>query len=534
MKKITLIPIIIFICLLFFYFGFLKREKTELKLVTVSRGNILQEVSESGQIQRGESFNLSFKNSGRIQKINVKVGDKIRAGDVLAELDKIQLISQLSEAEANLELAKIKLNKLLAGATTEEINIAKAAVENAQISLKVAKQNLEDIKLSSQSSLKSAYESAITILDDSLIKIFNAFTTVEVLQKNYFQGNDQASISVKEAKEVIFDAHNKAKSCLDYAKKNFYYEDIDQCLSQTKKLLDNVSNSLRIVREACQEGNYQEKISSTEKTNLDNQRTSIATALINLTNAQQNISSIKTTNILNVNSAQGKVELAEGQLKASQEELNKLISPPRQEDVDLANSQLKQAQAQVQLLENQIADCQLKSPVDGQVVKIEKRVGETVQPAFDKAVIVILPAVSFEIKVDIYEEDVVKINSGDPVDISLVAFPEKIFKGKVRSINPAEKIINGVVYYEVIIDFEEMPENLKSGMTADVVIKTAFKENVLLLPSDAIQKKDGKNIVEVLKNGKIEEREIKIGLKGSQGMTEIVSGLSEGEKVILR
>jgi len=91
-----------------------------------------------------------------------------------------------------------------------------------------------------------------------------------------------------------------------------------------------------------------------------------------------------------------------------------------------------------------------------------------------------------------------------------------------------------VVYYEITIDFEEVPEGVKPGMTADLVIKVDFKENVLIIPEKAAQKKDNRVIVEVLRNEVIEERDIEIGLRGSDDMVEVISGLNEGEKIILR
>jgi len=71
-------------------------------------------------------------------------------------------------------------------------------------------------------------------------------------------------------------------------------------------------------------------------------------------------------------------------------------------------------------------------------------------------------------------------------------------------------------------------------MTADVVIKTASKENVLTVPLSSIQNKEGKTIVEVLKGEKFEEREIEIGLKGNNDIVEVISGLEEGERVTIR
>jgi multidrug efflux pump subunit AcrA (membrane-fusion protein) len=71
-------------------------------------------------------------------------------------------------------------------------------------------------------------------------------------------------------------------------------------------------------------------------------------------------------------------------------------------------------------------------------------------------------------------------------------------------------------------------------MTADVIIKTQIKENVLTIPGTAIKTQDSKNFVQVLVGKKPEQREIKIGLKGSNDVVEIISGLREGEKVIIQ
>jgi len=116
----------------------------------------------------------------------------------------------------------------------------------------------------------------------------------------------------------------------------------------------------------------------------------------------------------------------------------------------------------------------------------------------------------------------------------MVAFPDQSFAGKVLSIDPAEKIVDGVVYYEIVITFESVPEGIKPGMTADLTIKTALKENVLTVPEDAILEKDGKTVVETLEDGLVKEKEVTVGLKGTGDMVEIISGLEGGEKVILR
>ena len=70
-------------------------------------------------------------------------------------------------------------------------------------------------------------------------------------------------------------------------------------------------------------------------------------------------------------------------------------------------------------------------------------------------------------------------------------------------------------------------------MTANVTVKTKEKQNVLVIPQRAVTSKDGKKYVSIVGAGNnVVEKEIQTGLKGSNGMIEIISGLSEGDRVI--
>ena len=532
-KKIILIIIVITIGAGFgIYQGFIKEEKPTLALEKVFKGQIFQEVSETGTVKAAEEISLSFQRPGRIEKIYVKVGEEVRVNQKLAKLETGQLEIQLAEAQASLELAQAKLNQLLAGTSEEEIKLAETAVSNAEVALNNAKQNLEDIKADAASDLDQAYEDALTTLDNAYLKLSNAFNTVSTIQRTYFSGTDQEGLQVKTEKDKIKNALNSIKPYIEAAKIGSQ-EDIDIALREMKGALDITAGALKVIRDATETPVYRNLVSSSDKTSLDTQRANINTALTNIVNSQQTIASTKLTNEININIAQAKVDSAQGDLQSKKDTLAIKRAGARQVDIDLYNAQIRQAQAKVDLLKKQIEESILKSPIEGVVTQINKKVGETAQ--ITDFVISVISSDDFQIEVDIYEEDIVKVKIGNPVDIALVALPDKIFKGKVVSIDPAEKLIEGVVYYEVIIGFiEELPKEVKPSMTADVAIKTAFKENVLIIPNDAIQEKNGKFIVEVFKNGLIQERVIEIGLKGSDDMVEVVSGLQEGEEIIIR
>ncbi len=535
MEKRKIIGIIVIVSLLIILASRTIFKKTEDGFIFAEAkiANVIEEVSETGQVKKGEQIELGFKTSGILEKIYISVGEKVEEKDVLAKLENTQLNIQLSEAQASLQLYQAQLNKLIAGATPQEVQVKQTAVDNAQIALDTASQALEDIKAQGQKDLESAYEDALNVLDDSYLKTSNSFNVVSLVQRTYFTSADQESINIRENKDKIQNTLNEVEPYVNTARDTETNQDIDSALYQMKEALNNISDALKVIRDTCETVGYKNIVSSNDKSSLDTHRGYINTALTNVVNSQQTISSTELDNSVNINTYSAKVDTVQGSLKAAQDDLAKLTASPRQEDVDLYQAQVKQAKAKVWLLQNQIEDTILNAPVSGQIIKIEKRVGELVQSALKDAVITILPSDPFSIEVDIYEEDVAKMNVGNPVNITLVAFPEQTLTGKVISIDPAEKVIDGVVYYEVSVSLDDLPEGVKPGMTADLVIRTDFKENVLTVPKKAARKKNGKTMVQVLENKTITEREIEVGLKGTNDVIEVISGLEQGEQVIL-
>ncbi|MDQ0285108.1 HlyD family secretion protein [Desulfofundulus luciae] len=110
---------------------------------TVKRGIITSTISASGIVEPVNTVSLSFKNAEVIKKIYVKVGDRVAAGQLLAEQDTANLEAQVSQASANLKGATAKLELLKKGARPEEIAQAEANVRMARASYDLAKSSLE-------------------------------------------------------------------------------------------------------------------------------------------------------------------------------------------------------------------------------------------------------------------------------------------------------------------------------------------------------------------------------------------------------
>ena len=98
-------------------------------------------------------------------------------------------------------------------------------------------------------------------------------------------------------------------------------------------------------------------------------------------------------------------------------------------------------------------------------------------------------------------------------------------------IDPAETIVDNVVYYNVTIEFLNQPDGIRSGMTADITIESNKKDNVLRIPKNAVVQIDGTETVQIVKGSKIENRTITTGLEGNDYF-EVTSGLNENDQIV--
>jgi len=130
------------------------------------------------------------------------------------------------------------------------------------------------------------------------------------------------------------------------------------------------------------------------------------------------------------------------------------------------------------------------------------------------------------------EIDVSKVKLGQEALITLDALPGKEVEGRVTFISPASTIETGVVFYKTTIVLQNPDAELKDGMSANAEIILEQHNDVLLVPNRAIQGSLEKPWVEVLVNGKYESKNITMGLSDGTN-TEVLSGLAEGEEVVL-
>ncbi|HVW35197.1 MAG TPA: HlyD family efflux transporter periplasmic adaptor subunit [Acidimicrobiia bacterium] len=130
------------------------------------------------------------------------------------------------------------------------------------------------------------------------------------------------------------------------------------------------------------------------------------------------------------------------------------------------------------------------------------------------------------------EADATKLAAGQPATITFPALPETEVAGKVVAVSTTSTVVSNVVTYNAVISFDSVPAQVKPGMTANVSVITASKDNVVEVPSAAISSSGGQSTVTVRVGGKDQTVPVVTGLKGD-GTTEITSGLSDGDQVVM-
>lgn len=224
------------------------------------------------------------------------------------------------------------------------------------------------------------------------------------------------------------------------------------------------------------------------------------------------------------------LEVAKQDYQIAKANFEKVVQGPSAAQRDALNKEVELAQLALERARSALVEAELRAPFAGTVLSIGIRPGEMVY-GFNP-VIRLADLSELQIVAYVDELDVALVAPGQKVSVRFDAFPEEELSGEVVSLAPAATTQRGSTVYEALVRLEEASLPLRVGMNADLTITTLAKENVLLLPSRAIQSVGRRKVVTVLRGDRREEVEVITGLS-NQMSVEILSGLSEGDIVLL-
>lgn len=191
------------------------------------------------------------------------------------------------------------------------------------------------------------------------------------------------------------------------------------------------------------------------------------------------------------------------------------------------------------VLDVELADLALRlstitTPIEGIVTKVDTPfAGVNITPATAKFEVVNPKTVYFSAEVD--EEDIGKLKEGMGAKITLDAYQNKVFEGKITKIHFSPVSTSGSPSYQVEIDFLNVDNNdlkFRLGMEGEAEVVVASAKNVLTLPTEAIKGEEQKWVWLIDKKGKKRKVRVELGLE-SEDKVEVKSGLREGERVLV-
>lgn len=501
-KKVWIPATIIVVVVLFSIFG--GGSQTDASTYKVEPKEFVQNVSLTGKVISAKNVDMGFETSGRVARVNFKVGDRVTKGQVIASL-------QNGDAVSNVQKASARLGEIQSGSRTEEIAIAQGDLIAAKNDLDLSMQSL-------QNEMSNVYNKA----DDAVrFKIDNTFFDPRSVNPRFKYAIDQ-DINLKEQlardRMAITDILAKWNGKNDMNN----IEEVKMYISQVQDFINDVNRAMSTVAE---------KSSATDLNyaTIQNQKDDVVLARTNFTAA---INAFNQAQI----SYKGKIAA----LNRAENSLTIKQKGGTQYEVSIQRADLTNAQAFV-------AKTLITAPFDGVITKVDVKEGEISSP--NTPVIGLLNDGEYQIETYVSENDVAKLKVEQATKISLDAYGRDVFfEGMIISVDPAETIKDGVSTYRTKIQFTQKDERVKSGMTANIDIETDRRPGVITIPQAAIFLEKGIKKVYVLtdeacmknntcqtnlkKMKDVKAVEIKTGEINNTGDIEIISGLENNQTII--
>ena len=224
------------------------------------------------------------------------------------------------------------------------------------------------------------------------------------------------------------------------------------------------------------------------------------------------------------------IDSAKSSISINEANLAYLKSWGTSQDIALLKNSIAKQQLSLESSKKQAKNYELRAPFDGIINQIDFKNGDNIVADDSKYVYIQNPNL-VRITALLDQLDIAKTSVGQKVSITFDSYPKKKFEWTVTELNPAAVITSGVTSYQVRITLDRGDTKIYSGMTAVLSIIIESKNDVLTIPTTFITKKRGTSTVLISESGANVSKEIKTGIS-TASITEIVSGLSEGDTVV--
>jgi HlyD family secretion protein len=445
-------------------------------------------VSAAGNIEVVRERPVIWLVEGTVTDITVEVGDTVTAGDLLVSLDSTELTRALKQAELDLQSAQLQLDNLYADPDLGE-------VASAQASLASAQENLLDVQAGPSQAELAAAESSLAAAQNRYQELLAGPSQAELIQLK--ASLEKAEITLAQAQA----AYNRIA-----------YSDSIGASSQAADLQTATID-------------YESAKAAFDEANAPATQSELQDALSTIQSAQSQLETLRGQ------PTAADLAAADAQVASAAAQLEALLAGPTDSEVREAQINVEQAQLGLEEAQANLTKAQLVSPIDGTILSIDLSAGQQVSSG--TSALTMADLTQLKLTINVAEVDISKIQIDQPVQITIDALPEKVFRGAVAKIAPASDSEQGVVNYPVTVhlDGSELG-GIRPGMTAVATILDDDSTNSWLVPTSAVVERNGNTAVLIIRDG--QPQPVRVTKTGTQGDWTVVESaeLQAGDEAV--
>ncbi|MBM7582076.1 HlyD family secretion protein [Caldicoprobacter guelmensis] len=457
-------------------------------------GDIELNVSASGTVVAAVTQEVAPLISGTVEKLEVKEGDKVKEGDVIAVIDDENLQQEIDKIENNLKQQNLSLSKLKDSLSDFYI---KAPVDGRVKFLK-AKVG-EDVGLTTRT-----YGALAIISTDGRMKV---------------TFKPRGGVSLTEGEKVLVRLEDGTE-----VEGTVVETPLGQMIAQQYNQPETSAGSVQVQidRDDLPIG---AKVTVLKRDENSDEYVAVGEGTLDVNQG------------VNVTGNNGKISIIyvkENSMVKRGDNLFKLDDSDVKANIESQNLTIQQTQKELESKKSLLGNTKVKSPINGIITSLNVKVGDQVQQG--KPIATVIDPTQLNVVVAVDELDIPKVKIGQKAKVKIDAFPDTVFEGEVIKIADIGKSSGGgVTTFDVTISIKN-PGDIKIGMNATAEIQVESKKGEVLVPVEAIQERNGEKYVLVASNSSQGNKGDEQGsFRGSASISDMAgSGNAQGQRFVTR
>ena len=424
-------------------------EAQNIKTAMVERGDIAVTIDATGTIKPLNIVEVSSKASGKILELRVDAGDYVQKDDIIAVVETTYVQISLEQAQADLQSAKARLQQAEIDIQLQQEQ-SDIQIRQAQESLAEAQQRLiqlkEDIRLE-----KIANQRGVMDAENSLkiAKIrYKLLTSDEVRDEN--KQRAQATLEQDKANLDLVTAEHERNKTL-YEKELISQAALESSQAQLKSAQ---------ARHRSSEGNVKLVEQPATEAELELGKADIKKAEFNLALAKERVEG-EAARDMDIELQQQRIVQAEESLKLAQANRKQITRKER--DIETAQLAVKRNETQLELRQIEYDDTVIKAPISGTILEKKVEEGQLITSRLSslastegQTIVTMADLDTVYVVTEVDETDIGKVQIGQPVTITVEAYPDMPFQGAVLKIAPQGQVIQNVTTFEVTSELQNV------------------------------------------------------------------------------